>query len=64
MNYVMNNADFHSELAPFGTGLHIAAAPGVFDHPLTLDREPGEDDARYNARNALLTALLDYAKGD
>ncbi len=64
MNYVMSHVDFNPELAPFGTRLHIAAAPGVFDHPLTLDREPDEDDARYNARNGLLTALLDYAKGD
>ena len=55
-------ADSQPELAPFGTPLHIAVAPGLLDHEHTVDREPGESDERYQSRCDLLAVLLGYAK--
>jgi hypothetical protein len=52
------------ELAPFDAPLHIAVAPGVLDREHTVDREPGESDARYQSRCDLWAAVLDYAKRD
>jgi hypothetical protein len=51
-----------SDLAPAGTPLHIAVAPGVLDRKQTVVREPGESDERYQSRCDLLAALLEYAR--
>jgi hypothetical protein len=50
------------ELAPSGTPLHVAVAPGLLDEKHTVIREPGESDERYQSRCDLLAALLDYTK--
>jgi hypothetical protein len=50
------------ELAPFDAPLHVSVAPGSLDRDHTVDREPGESDARYQSRCDLWTAVLDYAK--
>jgi hypothetical protein len=50
------------DLAPPGTPLHIAVAPGLLDRKQTVVREPGESDERYQSRCDLLAALLDYAR--
>ncbi len=50
------------ELAPSGTPLHIAVAPGLLDLKHTVVREPDESDERYQSRCDLLDALLDHAK--
>jgi hypothetical protein len=49
-------------LAPPGSPLHIAVAPGMLDQKPTVIREPGESDERYQSRCELLAALLDHAK--
>ena len=54
--------DAEPELAPPGTPLHIAVAPGMLDRKQTVVREPGESDERYQSRCDLLAALLDYAR--
>ena len=54
--------DAEPELAPPGTPLHIAAAPGMLDAEHTVDREPGESDERYRSRCEMVAALLEYAR--
>jgi hypothetical protein len=56
-------ADQQPDLAPAGTPLHIAVAPGMLEREQTVVREPGESDERYQSRCDLLAALLDYARG-
>jgi hypothetical protein len=56
------NAETPPDLAPPGTPLHIATAPGLLDRKQTVVREPGESDERYQSRCDLLAALLDYAR--
>jgi hypothetical protein len=55
-------AEAPCDLAPPGTPLHIAVAPGLLDGKQTVVREPGESDERYQSRCDLLAALLDYAR--
>jgi len=50
------------DLAPPGSPLHIAAAPGLLDVEHTVVREPGESDERYQSRCDMVAALLDYAR--
>jgi hypothetical protein len=50
------------DVAPPGTPLHIAVAPGMLDREHTVVREPGESDERYRSRCDLFAALLDYAR--
>jgi hypothetical protein len=54
-------AETPPELAPAGTPLHIAVAPGVLDQTHTVIREPDDTDESYQRRCELLTVLLDYA---
>jgi len=50
------------KLIPIDSPLHVAVAPGLLDLDHKVDREPGESDARYQARCDLWDAVFDYAK--
>jgi hypothetical protein len=54
-------AETPPDLAPPGTPLQIAVAPGVLDQTLSVIREPDDTDESYRRQCELLTVLLDYA---
>jgi hypothetical protein len=41
----------------------VVAAPGMLDRKLTVVRQAGESDARYQARQELFDFLVETAKG-
>jgi hypothetical protein len=54
--------DDQSGLAPFGTPLHIAVAPGVLGQEHVVIRGDDDTDESYQSRCDLLAALVDYAR--
>jgi hypothetical protein len=63
MNYIQpSEAKLDPELAPAGTPLHVAVAPGLLEQEHTLIREPDESDADYESRRQMFAAVLDYAR--
>lgn len=63
MNYMRpSETKCEPELAPAGTPLHVAVAPGLLEQEHTLIREPDESDADYEARRRMFAAMLDYAR--
>jgi len=50
------------ELAPPGTPLHVAVAPGLLDHKHVVIRDDDDTDEDYEAKQQLLDALLTYAQ--
>ena len=50
-----------SELAPAGTPLHIAVAPGLLGHEHVVIRDADDTDESYQSRCELVALMLDYA---
>jgi putative lipase involved disintegration of autophagic bodies len=50
------------DLAPAGTPLHIAVAPGLLDHEHVVIHEDDDTDETYQSRCDMVAALLDYAR--
>jgi hypothetical protein len=50
------------DLAPAGTPLHIAVAPGLLDHEHVVVREDDDTDETYQSRCDMVAALFDYAR--
>lgn len=50
------------ELAPAGTPLHVAVAPGLLDKEHVVIRTDDDTDEDYAAKQHLLDALLAHAK--
>jgi hypothetical protein len=55
-------ADTLPDLAPAGTPLHVAVAPGLLDQKHTVIRADEDTDEDYERKQRLLDALLAYAK--
>ena len=51
-----------ADLAPAGTPLHVAVAPGVLDKEHVVIRADDDTDEDYEAKQRLLDAMLAYAK--
>jgi len=50
------------DLAPAGTPLHVAVAPGLLGRKHTVVRADDDTDEDYERKQRLLDALLAYAK--
>jgi hypothetical protein len=50
------------DLAPPGTPLHVAVAPGLLDHAHVVIRDDDDTDEDHEAKQHLLDAMLAYAK--
>ena len=50
------------DLAPAGTPLHVAVAPGLLDSEHTVIRAEDDTDEDYEGKQRLLDAILAYAK--
>ncbi len=50
------------DLAPPGTPLHVAVAPGLLERKHVVLREDDDTDEDYDAKQRLLDAVLAYAK--
>jgi hypothetical protein len=50
------------DLAPAGTPLHVAVAPGLLDMEHTVIRADDDTDEDYERKQRLLDAMLAYAK--
>jgi hypothetical protein len=50
------------DLAPPGTPLHVAVAPGLLEQKHVVTRDDDDTDEDYEAKQRLLDAVLAYAK--
>ena len=52
----------YSVLAPEGTPLHIAVAPGILDHEQVAIRDADDTDDDYASKQQLIDAVLAFAR--
>ena len=57
-----HRATSYNEIAPDGTPLHIAVAPGLLDQEHVAIRDPDDTDEDYASKQQLIDAVLAFAR--